>query len=115
MGREPPVSRDAVQQPSYAAPRAGTIANAEPNLDHGPALRMNQRFAEGTRTQSQSVSKAESPRLDRCEGDLDHTLEFDFGSVPSLRQKFEICVIESPTGRYGSVTTFGVNNVRCDA
>ena len=92
--------------------RAGTIANAEPNLDPGPALRMNQRFAEGTRTQSQSVSKAfiSNPRaLIGAKATCDHTLEFDFGSVPSLRQKFEICgVIESPTGRYGER-----NNLRC--
>ena len=58
--------------------RAGTIANAEPNLDPGPALRMNQRLR--------------NPRaLGRSVGDLHHTLEFDLGSVPSLRQKFEIC------------------------
>ena len=84
--------------------RAGTIDNAEPNLDPGPALRMNQRFAEGDTNPAtigeQSCLFSESAHLGRSVGDLHHTLEFDLGSVPWLRRNLKfVGVIESPTIR----------------
>ena len=58
-------------------------------------------------TGEQSCLFSESPHVGRSVGDLHHTLEFDLGSVPSLRQK-KLWVIESLTERYGER-----NNLRC--
>ena len=46
---------------------------------------MNQRFAEGQSYRRAKLFASEPPLLDRCEGDLHHTLELDIDALREHR------------------------------